>query len=121
MKKIIIIYSLIMLLCVTLLLSSSRSLAYTKSDESNVTYTSSDTKDDSVSKTLKERKNSPKIIGVAIIGGVLVSSLVCGILVSKHKPVKVARAANSYLDNSRANITRSDDFFMRSSIDKQAK
>ena len=117
MKKII-IFSIIFsfVFCIF----TSKSLAYTYT-ENNVTYTRSDTKDNSVSKTLKKEKNKAKIIGVAIIVGVLVSSLVCGIIVSKHKPVKVARTANSYLDNNRVNITRSEDFYMRSSIDKQAK
>lgn len=105
MKKIIIYGVLAMIFCTTLFFSNNKSLAYIKSDKNNVTYSSSNTKDDSVHSALKEEKNTSKIILIAIIGGVLSSSLVCGILVSKHKPVRVARAANNYLDNNRVNIT----------------
>ncbi|MBR2704210.1 MAG: hypothetical protein IKE91_01940 [Clostridia bacterium] len=120
MKKIILVGIFSILLCFTLFISSNKSVAYTYT-ENNVTYTRSDPKENSVSKTLKKEKNNTKIIIIAIIGGVLVSSIVCGILASRHKPVKVARAANSYLDSDRVNITRRDDFYMRSSVDKMAK
>ncbi len=121
MKKMIIYSILAIIFCMALFFSNNKSLAYIKSDENNVTYTSSDTKDDSVSRALKKEKNTSKIILIAIVGGVLSSSIICGILVSKHKPVRVARAANNYLDNNRVNITRRDDFFMRSSTDRIAK
>lgn len=120
MKKFIIISTFILLLC-GILFSSSKSLAYVKSSDENVVYTSSNTKDDSVKKTLKKEKNMTKISVIAIGGGILVSSLVCGILVSLHKPVRVARNARNYLDNNRIDITRRDDFFTRSSTDKIEK
>ncbi len=120
MKKIIIFSICTTLFCCVLLISGNKSRAYTYT-ENNVTYTRSDTKDNSVSKSLKKEKNNTKIVLFSTMGGVLISSIICGILVSKHKPVRVARAANNYLDNNRVNITRSEDFFMRSSIDKQAK
>ncbi len=120
MKKFIIISTFILLLC-GILFSSSKSLAYVKSGDENVVYTSSNTKDDSVKKTLKKEKNMTKISVIAIGGGILVSSLVCGILVSLHKPVRVARNARNYLDNNRIDITRRDDFFTRSSTDKIEK
>ena len=121
MRKIILVSTLFFILSCVLFLSSNSSFAYVKSENENITYTSSDTKDDSVKKALKKEKNMTKITLIAIGGGILTSSLVCGILVSKHKPVRVARAAKNYLDNNRINITRREDFFMRSSVDKHAK
>ena len=121
MKKIIIFSIFIALICGVLLLASNNSLAYMKSENDNASYPSSNTKDGSVKKTLKKEKNMTKISIIAIGGGALFSSLICGILASKHKPVRVARAANNYLDSNRVSITRREDFFMRSSIDKHEK
>ena len=121
MKKIMLFSVFVTLICSVLLLSSNSSFAYLKSGDDNASYPSSNTKDDSAKKALKKEKNMTKISMISIGGGALASSLICGILVSKHKPVRVARAANNYLDNNRVNITRREDFFMRSSIDKHEK
>lgn len=120
MKRIILYSICIAILCFSIGIFENKSMAYTYT-ENNVTYTRSDTKNDTAKKALKKEKNTGRMIFIGIIGGVLSASIICGILVSKHKPVRVARAANNYLDNNRVTITRSEDFFKRSSIDKLAK
>lgn len=121
MKKIILCGIFIIVLSFTFVISSGKSMAYTRSNNANVTYTSSNTKDDTAKRALKQEKNMTKITLVAIGGGALFSSIICGILVSIHKPVRVARGAKNYLDNNKVSITRREDFFMRSSVDKHEK
>ncbi|MBQ3408067.1 MAG: hypothetical protein IJH12_02535 [Clostridia bacterium] len=125
MKKIAIICVTAFVMCFGFILCNSKSYAYIKSDSSSSevrnTTNIETRKENGVSDTLKEEKNIPKIVGIAILCGIVLSSIICAILVSKHKPVKVARTANNYLDKNKVSITRREDFFIRSTIDKQAR
>lgn len=75
----------------------------------------------SVTNALKEERN----IGFEIIKAAGISffcsTILCIIIVSKHKPVKIAKTANNYLDENRIDITRRDDIFIEATVDKQLK
>jgi len=102
---------------------SKFSYAYLRSDSSNssTTNNTSTSSNKTASEALKKEKSIPKTVGISIASGVIFSSLVCGVIVSKHKPVKVAKTANNYLDKNKVSITRREDFFVRSTTDRQAK
>ena len=124
MKKTIACSFIAILLFMIIFSMNKMSYAYLKSDNSSSNATSnsaSSSNKKNANEALKEEKNVPKIVGISLASGAIFSSLVCGIIVSKHKPVKVARAANNYLDKNKVSITRREDFFVRSTTDKQAK
>lgn len=60
-------------------------------------------------------------IGIGILAGFIVASVVCGIVAMKHKPVKTAKTANNYLDKNKVNITKREDFFVNSTVTKEQK
>lgn len=60
----------------------------------------------------------PTIIIQSFVFGAIVSTIVCIIIGFKHKPVKIAKNANQYLDTNSINITNGYDHFTNHTINK---
>lgn len=121
MKKIVSIIFLGFSICCILILFENNSIAYRNSRNIEEKTTANTYHEKETKNTLQEYKNIPKIITVAIVGGMAFSSIICGVFVAKHKPVKEAKAANNYLNRNKVSFTRREDFFIKSTIDKQSK
>lgn len=113
MKRFIRISISIISICCILLTVCKISYAYEKNTKSNSEV--------SVTNALKEERNIGMVILKASGISFIISTVVCAIIVSKHKPVKAAKTANNYLNENRASITKRDDIFISSTIDKQLR
>ena len=56
-----------------------------------------------------------------MVAGLVIATGVCIVVAMKHKPVKIAKMANNYIDKRSIDITKRQDFFVNSTITKQAK
>lgn len=64
------------------------------------------------------------VIGMIVAGmvaGLIIATGVCIIIAMKHKPVKTAKVAYNYLDKRSIDITKRQEFFVSSTVTKQAK
>lgn len=50
--------------------------------------------------------------------GAIASTIICVIIGFKHKPVKVSKNANQYLDKNSVNITNGYDYFTNYTVNK---
>ncbi len=69
-------------------------------------------------KNEKQRGFKPTIIVQSFVFGAIVSTIVCVIIGFKHRPVKIAKNANQYLDTNSINITNGYDRFTNYTINK---
>ncbi len=106
----------------TLFTVSKASYAYTKNGKSNYELKNNySNNDDRVSRAIKKERNTGSVILKASGISFIIATIICTIIIYKHKPVKVARTANNYLNESKINITTKEDIFLSSTVDKQLR
>lgn len=91
----------------------------TRNYENNNIYTKEQQeKDIDDEKNNKQMGFKPTIIIQSFVFGAIVSTIICVIIGFKHKPVKIAKNANQYLDTNSINITNGYDCFTNYTINK---